>query len=63
MPDITDIIKKQAAWQQGRSRLPWAVKLKQSIILRQTGKSLHKVVRETEGKYAVRPSADEHLQR
>jgi len=46
-PAIYQLLKKQAEWQQQRKNLPWAEKLRQSVILRQTGK----LMREDSGKW------------
>jgi len=40
--DIQAILKKQAAWQRSRAERPWAQKLRDSVAMRRTLRSLKK---------------------
>ncbi|HNR94678.1 MAG TPA: hypothetical protein PKM67_05300 [Kiritimatiellia bacterium] len=61
MTDVNKMFKKQAAWQQARTELPWAEKLRQSLVLREARRSLKKTVREPEEKYPAGHDEDGHV--
>jgi hypothetical protein len=40
MLDVPALLERQAAWQRGRAALPWAVKLRMAVIMRETQRAL-----------------------
>ena len=48
---MDNMLKKQAEWQQGRAKLSWAEKLRQSIVLRDAQRLMKNRVQESKGKY------------
>ena len=36
MNDLEQMFERQAAWQRGRSKLPWAEKLRLSVVMRES---------------------------
>ena len=48
MVEIQSLFKRQAAWQRSRAKLPWAEKLRQAVVMRESLRSLRRTDRVTD---------------
>jgi hypothetical protein len=44
-PDIQELLKRQSSWQKSRKNLSWPEKLRQSLLLRESGAALRSMKR------------------